>query len=269
MARETPLPTRCGRKWSLRLRLLSIYALFCTILPGQPRVVTSVIPSLTYGAGCSSTLQIENLTARRVAVEVQGHRESGALVAVSGLSKSNFRLNAHETGSYQLKIAEQTSGAWARVRETIPSPELNPALAISASTECRTGDELHNFAQSVVFPSRNPWFSGDVSEIPGDLISMINTSEAPARATACYSSGSLYSVGGGALQHICNSTVDVQIAPFSSRRFAVVHDGSTHFSFKTVGEAIVLEMLRPADETRRTFTVETSITFGSESEAKP
>ena len=40
----------------------------------------------------------------------------------------------------------------------------------------------------------NPWFSGDVSEIAGDIVSLVNASEHAAKASLCYSAGNLYSV---------------------------------------------------------------------------
>jgi hypothetical protein len=237
-----------------------------SVLPlmAESRVLSSVISSLAYGPTCTSSLQLRNLSDRAVNVEVEGHRESGALVALAGLSGNTIRLDPHQQGAYKLSIEEETTAAWAKVRETIPSPDLSPALAISASTECVTGNQLRTAGRSVVFPTQNPWFAGDVADMRGNLITLINTSEAVVRATTCYSSGSLYSVGGAALQPVCSASDEMQIPPFNSRQFPVSREGNSRLSLKTQGSAIVLEMLRPLAENLRIYAVDSSIKFGEE-----
>ena len=241
-------------------------------LAAQTRVMTSVVPALAYGPACSSTLHLQNLGDRTVAVDVEGHRESGSLVAMTGLPGNTVRLAPHEEGSYKLNIAEDTTAAWARISETVPSPDLSPVVAITASTECVVGDQLRTAARGVAYPTHSPWFSGDVAELHGDLISLINTSESAVRVAACYSSGGLYSVprsdgAAGELRPICNASLDVQVPPFGSREFPVAREGSSHLSLKTQGSAIVLEMLRPIGESLRVYAVDSSVTFGEE--AKP
>jgi hypothetical protein len=44
----------------------------------------------------------------------------------------------------------------------------------------------------------------------------------------------------------------------------VARDGSSHFSLKTQGAAIVLEMLRPLEPTVKMYQVDSTIQFGSE-----
>jgi hypothetical protein len=253
----------------LKNRLTLIFAALANLaLAAQDRVMSTVIPSLAYGPACSSVVQLQNLSDRTVTVDVEGHRESGALVALGGLPGITIRLDPHQQGSYRLAIEEETTTAWARVREQIPSPDLTPAIAISASTECRTGNMLRTAARGVTYPTRNPWFAGDTSEMHGNLISLINASELPVRATACYSSGGLYSVAGTALEPICNASIDVQVPPFNSRQFPVSRDGSTHVSLRTQGSAVVLEMLRPLGENLRIYAVDSSIKFGEEASGK-
>ena len=235
-------------------RILFVAALSTLSLGAQPSTFASVVPALAYGPVCNSTIHLQNLGDRRVTVELQGHRESGALVPTTG----SDHLEPHEQGAYVLNIPEETTAAWAIVREQTPS------LAISATTECRIGDELRTTTRTVAYPTRNPWFAGDVAEMPGNLISLINTAGSPVRATACYSSGSLYSVAGEALQPVCSATLDVQIPPYNSRQFPVSRDGSTHFSLKTKGAAIVLEMLRPLSQNVHIYAVDSSIKFGEE-----
>jgi len=245
-------------------RILITATLAILPLAGQSRVMTSVISSLAYGPTCTSSLKLQNLSDRPVTFDVEGHREAGALVALAGLSGNTVHLNPHQQGTYQLSIEEETIAAWVRIRETIPSPDLSAVLAISASTECLNGNQLRTAGRGVVFPTRNPWFGGDVGEMRGNLITLINTSEATVRATTCYSSGSLYSVGGGTLQPVCSSADEVQIPPFNSRQFPVSREGSSHLSLKTQGSAIVLEMLRPVAENLRIYAVDSSIKFGEE-----
>ncbi len=231
--------------------------------------MASVIPSLAYGPNCSSTVQLQNLSDRTVTVEFDGHRESGALVPLAGLPANTIHLDPHQQASYKLSIEEDTLAAWAKIRETVPSPNLSPVVAINAETNCTVDNQLRIAARGVAFPTRNPWFAGDVAEMHGNLISLINTSESAVRATACYSSGGLYSVSGTQLQPICNASIDVQIPPFNSRQFPVARDGSSHLSLKTQGDAIVLEMLRPLGENLRIYAVDSSIKFGDEASGKP
>src|ERR1035441_2865833 len=121
------------------------------------------------------------------------HRASGALVAIAGHPEITMRLIPRERSSYKLEIEEETQSAWVKVRERGPSPGLSPVVAISGETECVVGDQLGTAGREVVYPTESPWFSGDVTDLPGGLLSLINTSERAAKASACYSSGGLFS----------------------------------------------------------------------------
>jgi hypothetical protein len=97
---------------------------------------------------------------------------------------------------------------------------------------------------------------------------MVNTSERAAKASLCYSAGNLYSVpdkASAATQFtpICSQSFDVQIPPFAARQFPVARDGSSHFSLKTEGAAIVLQMLRPLATGVKIYTVDSTIKFVS------
>jgi hypothetical protein len=81
--------------------------------------------------------------------------------------------------------------------------------------------------RDVAFPTRNPWFSSDSEQLRDGVIALINTTERAARASACYSSGSLYSVPGASLQPVCSTSFDVQVPPFGTREFPVSREGST------------------------------------------
>lgn len=233
---------------------------------GQERQVESVVPALAFGGKCSSTVTMQNLSERWVVADVEAHRPGGALAPIFGHPAIAMRLGPGEKSSYKPQIDEETEGAWVRVRERVPSPSLSPVLAISGMTECVVGDELKSVGRDVVFPTRNPWFSGDVAELNGALVSLINTTERAVKASLCYSSGNLYSVPGTSseLTPVCSAAFDVQIPPFGAREFPVGREGSSHLSLKTQGSAIVLEMLRPLGVNLRMYKVDSTIHFGGE-----
>jgi hypothetical protein len=251
-------------------RLLGTLLCALWLLPAtaQERVIESVLPALAYGPKCSSTLELHNLGERPVVLEVEGHRSSGALVPLIGHPALTVRLNAAERVSYKLQTDEETTGAWAKVREIVPSPRLTPVVAVSGTTECVIGDQLRSAAREPAYPVRNPWFAGNVSDIPSEEILVINTSERPVTAWLCYSAGNLYSVPSETrptqLTQLCSSEAAVQIAPFGTRQFPVQRDHNSYFSLKTQGNGIVLQMLRPLDDTVRLYKVDSTITFGHE-----
>ncbi len=251
-----------------RFPALLCYALALVPVAAQERVIESVLPALAYGAKCSSTIELRNLSDRPVTLEVEGHKGSGALVPLAGHPSNTIRLSPAERSSYKLEITEETTGAWIKVREIIPAPRLTTAVAVSGATECVAGDQLRSTPRELAYPVRNPWFSGNVSEISSDEILLINTSERPATAWLCYSSGNLYNVPSPArppeLTPLCSSSPVVQIPPFGTRQFPVQRDNSSYFSLRTAGPAIVLQMLRPLDTTVRLYSVDSTITFGHE-----
>jgi hypothetical protein len=176
--------------------------------------------------------------------------------------------------SYKLQMDEEATSAWAKVREIVPSPRLTPVVAVSGTTECVIGDQLRSTAREPAYPIRNPWFSGNVSEIPSEEILVINTSEHAARAWLCYSAGNLYAVPSETrpttqLTWLCSNETVVQIPPFGTRQFPVQHDHNSYFSLKTEGNGIVLQMLRPLDTIVRLYTVDSTISFGHEEPPDP
>jgi hypothetical protein len=239
----------------------------------RERVVESLVPWLAYNSTCSSSVELQNLGNRDVAAEVEAHKSSGALAPLVGRGGIEVRLGAGERAEFKLQLTADTTGAWVRVRETISLPELSPVLAVSGATECLDGDKLNTTAREVAWPVSNPWFSGGVS--PGDngIIALINTSERPARISGCYSSGVLYSVPGmgqpaAELTPVCSETIEELIAPFGSRQFPVSRGGNSHFSLTTRGDAIILQMLRPAGASVKVYRVDSTITFGKEAPGK-
>lgn len=233
------------------------------------RVVESILPSLAYGPTCWSSVNVQNLGNRTVAVDLEAHRASGALVGLAGHPEMTIQLAPGERGAYKLQIEEETTGAWIKVRERIPSPVLSPVVAVWGATECVIGNELHNAAREVAYPTRNPWFSADVTDRRGEVILLVNAAERTAKASACYSSGGLYSIPDAAhpssdLSPICSGTLAVQIPPFGTFQFPVERDGNSRFTLKTTGEAIALQMLRPLAATVKMYSVDSTVTFGGE-----
>jgi hypothetical protein len=235
----------------------------------ESRVVESIVPWLAFNSSCSSVVEVQNLGSREVAAEVEAHKSSGALTPLAGKSGIEVRLAPGERGEYKLQLSEETSGAWVRVREHIPSPQLTAVLAVSGATECLAGNELHSTVRDVAWPARNPWYSGDVKDDDDGILAMINTSERPALVRACYSFGVLYSVPdanrpAADLTPVCSDTVQEMVPPFGTRQFPVLRGGNSRFLLTTRGEAIVLQMLRPAGTTVKIYKVDATIKFGEE-----
>ena len=244
--------------------------LFLSVGPSvsAERVVESILPSLAYGPACSSIVNLQNLGDRPVTVDLEAHRASGALVALADHPEMTIQLGPGERGAYKLQIEGETDSAWIKVRERIPSPVLSPVVAVRGATECVSGNELRTESREVVYPTRNPWFSADIVDRRGEVILLVNAAERAARASACYSSGGLYSVPDAAhptpeLSPICSGTLAVQIPPFGTFQFPVERDGNSRFTLKTSGESIALQMLRPVAAAVKMYSVDSTITFGS------
>ncbi len=249
------------------LGLLVLAATACAA--DQDRVVTSILPSLDYGTSCWSTVTLANLGDRMVTVEIEAHRAGGGLVGLAGLNEMTLHLNPGERVSHRLEIGDESGQGWLKIRERIPSPKLSPVIAVSGLSECTLNNQLRSTPRQLSYPTRNPWFSGDVEEMQQSMISVVNTSERAAEASLCYSAGNLYSNPTEAhpaaeLTLVCSKAFDVLIPPYASRQFPVQRDDSTHFSIKTQGDAIILQMLRPVEAGVKVYTVDSTIKFGGE-----
>ena len=247
---------------------LLFWFVVATAAAAPDRVVESVLPALAYGPLCSSSVVLRNLSDTSVTVELQGHHASGARAPVLDKAGETVELAPGQQASYKLDIEEETTSAWVEIRERIPAGRSGPAVALSGATECRNDKELRVASREVAYPTRNPWISGDTAELRGAVITLINTTEAAARATVCYSTGSLVSVlrepPASELVPLCSEVSDVQIPPFGTREFPVERGGNSHFALRTHGEAIVLQMLRRLDGGVRIFKVDSTIEFGEE-----
>ncbi|HYL75509.1 MAG TPA: hypothetical protein VEU96_14955 [Bryobacteraceae bacterium] len=247
--------------------ILYLFACAAALFAAEPqeRLFESVLASLPSGSGCWSSVDLRNLGDRVVMVEMEAHRASGALVALVGHPQVMFHLHPGEQASYRLDVQDDSGDAWVKVREIVPSPRLYPVIAAAGTSECVVENQLRTTKREIAYPVRNPWFSGDVSEIAGDIVSVVNTSEQATKVSLCYSAGNLYSVPEAPmLTPVCSHAVEVQIPPFGARQFPVQHQGSSHFELKTKGDGIVLQMLRPLQTGVRVYTVDSTIKFGAE-----
>lgn len=255
--------------WSWCLTFLFAAALGYTQTASRERVVESVVPWLAHNSSCWSAVVVENLGDREVAAEVEAHKSSGALTPFAAHAGINVRLAAGQRAEFKPLLEEDSTGAWVRVREVVDLPQQSPVLAVSGATECLYKDELGTTVREVAWPSANPWFSGDVSNGDDGILAIINASERPARVSICYSSGILYSVPRNdrptpELTALCSKTIRELIPPFGSRQFPVARDGNSHCKLTTLGDSIVLQMLRPAGTSVKVYRVDSTITFGKE-----
>src|SRR5260370_15542189 len=117
------------------------------------RIVESVLPALSYGQSCWSTVDLQNLGDRVVIVEIEGHRSTGALVPLAGRPGVKVRLSAGESAGFRLRIDEDTASAWAQIRETIPYQSLSRVIAVCGVAECIFGNELPAAVREVAYPS--------------------------------------------------------------------------------------------------------------------
>src|SRR5580698_7873055 len=254
---------------SVQLLAALLLAAIAAYAADQERIVTSILPSLDYGAACWSTVTLANLGDRVVTVEIEVHRAGGGLVGLAGLDEMVLHLKPGERVAPRLEVSDESGVGWLKVRERIPSPKLSPVIAVSGLSECTVANQLRSTPRQLSYPTRNPWFSGDVEEMQGSLISVVNTSERAAQASLCYSAGNLYSVPTSAhpspeLTPVCSKAFEVLIPPYAARQFPVERDNSTHFGIKTVGDAIVLEMLRPLATGVKVYSVDSTVKFGGE-----
>jgi hypothetical protein len=243
--------------------MLRIVLLAAGLVSGPAdRTFENIVPALAYGPDCSSVVEVRNLGSRALTVDIEGHRSSGALVALAGHPELSARLGPGEAASFRLDITEQTSGAWVKVRERMHGEGATPVVAVSAAAECIEGNRLRSGRRDVAFPMRNPWFSSDVAGMKDGVLSMLNVSPAAATASVCYSAGSYYALPGVAsLQPVCSNLYTVQVPPFGSREFPLSRDGSSQFTVRTSGDAVVLVVLKPLGDSVRVYTVDSSIHF--------
>jgi hypothetical protein len=235
----------------------------------ESRTIESVLPSLINSPNCWTRVEVQNLADRVVVAEIEAHRGSGALVALAEQSTTKIALHPGQRQSFRLELPEEAATSWVRVREEVPTPKLHAAVTVSGVTECAIDNQLRTTIREVAYPTRNPWFSGEVAEMGDNVIAIVNTSERPAEVEGCYSAGILYSVPKGSqpateLTRLCSSSFREQIGPFGARQIPVRNGANSYFSVAGRGEAMVMQMLRPLPGGVKIYSVDSSVTFGGD-----
>ena len=273
---------------------------------GADRAPPAVVAALRAGASCVSTVAVTNLSGRELAAEIQARLETGTLAplelvepasgeqarseprraprgeprgepADAAIDRSDgssitfavedLMFAPYERRRFRLGGKREIGNAWVGVWEADP-PGTLPALAVEGWIECLAGDELRTVPRSAALAMRNPWFAGQVADLGGAVMAVVNVSTRAARADLCYSAGNLYfdpaKMPDGRLARLCSWSEEVAIPPFGSREFPVEREGANEFALHTRGESIVLLLLRPVAAGLRVYRVDSSIRFGSE-----
>jgi hypothetical protein len=246
--------------------LVPILLAFLSAAPahGASRVVETVVPDLLYGPGCRSEVELRNLGTHAVDLMVEGHRESGALVPVSGQSTGAVHLAPGHRHIVRLEL--ESGHAWLAVRETLAKGMARTAVAAAGKTECVDGNVVSAVTRDAAFPSVSPSFRAPARTIwaTGETLLLINTSESQARFSACYSTGNLVSDGTGKLVPVCSHSIDTTVPAYGTRYLPIETGEAALVALRTAGAAIVLQMLQPAAKTVQLYRVDSRIDFGSE-----
>ena len=218
----------------------------------------SVLFPLAYGERCWSRVTLQNVTEESAIVWITAHKSSGSLAPLSGAAASRVSLSAGAKITLRLQVdGEEDNQAWVHLKEA-----GRLSIALSGAVECIDGGELNTIAAGVVFPARDPWIRGDVSDFHASEVWMLNASASPASASICYSSGVHTQLPGNQkVTEICSDEVDLFLPPFGMRTAPVAKNGNSRFSLRATGEAIALRLIVPAAERKKTFSVDSSIQF--------
>ena len=240
----------------------------------QGRVIVSVLAPMAYGPDCWSNVELQDLGTRDVAVNVEGHKGSGALVPLVGSPSVSMTVAPAQKVTLRLEVpGEESPEGWVRVSEVIPAATPDPAIAVSGQTECLAHDRLTTVPQTVAFPTQNPWLTAGVKDLHGRVVMILNASSEAATAKACYSSGNTVSLPrengtGGNPIPVCSETLVLQIPPFGTTTVPVARDGSSQFSVETTGESLVLRVLLPQSGGMKMYTVDSTVKFGQPLDGK-
>ena len=179
-----------------------------------------------------------------------------------------LHLKPGERASHRLEIDDEAGQGWLKVRERIPRPNFRRSSPMSGLSECTVDNQLRSTPRQLSYPTRNPWFSGDMEEMQGNMISVVNTSERAAQASLCYSAGNLYSVPTTAhptpeLKLVCSKAFEVLIPPYASRQFPVERDNNTHFSIDPRRRDRPRDA-PPVESGVKVYSVDSTVKFGGE-----
>lgn len=229
--------------------------------------VVSILSPLAYGPACWSSVQLQNLGTAPATVTVEGHKGSGALVALAGSPSISLTLEPGGNLTLRLEVpGEESPEGWVRVRESVADATPDPTVAVSGRTECLNNDRLKTISQTVAFPTRDPWFAAIVDDLPGRSAMILNTSNSAATATVCYSNSIsvILPVAKGGIAEptpVCAEKQFLQIPPFGTAIIPVVRGGNSRFAVSTKGSSLVMRILVPQTETTKTYAVDSTVKF--------
>ena len=203
-------------------------------------------------------MTIQNVTEQDAHVWLTAHKSSGALAPLTGAALSRVSIKAGAKVSLRLQVeGEEDRQAWVQMREL-----GRQAIALSGAVECLEGGGLKTVAASVMFPARNPWIRGDVTDFHASEVWMLNASAFPASVSVCYSNGSYTQLGDSQkATEICTEEDDLFLPPFGMRTAPVVKNGNSRFSLRANGDAIALRLVVPLSEKTKKFAVDSTIQF--------
>ncbi len=230
-------------------------------------VFVSILLPLSYGERCWSSVALHNVRDQAVDVEVEAHDGSGALVALEGAPTIPLHLAAGQKMSLRLQVDGQESAeAWIKVTERGAGAGAGTGVAVSGSSECAAENQLTTVPGAVAFPSRDPWLEGDIEELQGKFVLVLNAGATAAAVGVCYSNGSQVEVpgrrgGGGEAKPVCRSMRSIHLPPYALALLPVERDGSSNLTVRTAGAELVLQVLKPRPGKTRLFTVDSSIVF--------
>lgn len=229
------------------------------------KAFVSILLPLSYGERCWSSVALQNLRDQAADVEVEAHDGSGALVALEGGPTIPLHLAAGQKASLRLQVDGQESAeAWIKVTERGTSASAGAGIAVSGSSECTAQDQLTTVPGAIAFPSRNPWLEGDVEELQGKFVLVLNAGATAAAVGVCYSNGSRVELPGrrgGEARPVCRSMRSIHLPPYALELLPVERDGSSNLTVRTAGAELVLQVLKPRPGKTRLFTVDSSIVF--------
>ncbi len=249
------------------LLLLAVSHIGLALDAKHAQTVVSVLSPLAYGPTCWSSVQLQNLGTARATVNVEGHKGSGALVALVGATSVNLTLEPGQKVTLRLDVPDEESPeGWVRIRESV-AEATEPTVAVSGQTECHDDNHVTTVAQTVAFPTQDPWLAAAVDDLPGRLLMILNASNRAATATACYSTGStvtLPGTDGGVVEAtpLCAEKRLLQIPPFGTTTLPIVSGGNSRFGITTNGASLVLRVLVPQHGGTKTYEVDSSVKFG-------
>ena len=218
----------------------------------------SILFPLAYGEFCWSSVTLQNVTEEIVNVWITAHKASGALVPLSGAAKSRVSLPGGTKITLRLEAdGEEDRQAWVHLKES-----GRHSIALSGAVECMDGGELKIVAAGVVFPARDPWIRGDVSDFHASEVWILNASASPASASLCYSSGVYTQLPDNQkAAEICSAEMDLFLPPFGMHTAPLVRNGNSRFSLRATGEAIALRLVKPVAERKQKFAVDSTVEF--------